>query len=523
MVALCLGGGIFGMSLGKHVTQSGFYDDGSQSVKASILGDKTYGRDRTAQIVATFTAPDGKTVEDPAWHQQTVDELNKFVKDHPDQVLGWAGWLALAPGAEPPNGQIKGMATEDKKHTFVTTPLKGDDDDTTLNNYKAVVPDRRKLDGGTVELAGLEPIANALAGTIATDQRRMEVLALPLVTVVLFLVFGGAIAAGLPAMVGGLSIAGALGILRFISLFGPVHFFAQPVVSLIGLGLAIDYGLFVVSRFREEIAEGYDTETAVRRTVMTAGRTVTFSAVLIIASGATLLLLPQGFVKSLTYALIAAVGFAALLSITLLPACLGILGKHVDALGVRTAFRVPFLRNWKVSRAYLNWLADRLQKTKTREEVEAGFWGKLVNFVMKRPLAFAIPIVVGMILLVIPLGNLSFGGISEKYLPPDNPVRVAQEHFDKLFPGYRTEQLTVVIQSDNHSAVTDQQVADIRNKISTISGFTNKQWDERPCPGIAGNPCVAGPNGSTHPEDASVRVIENGLGTPNQAAQKIAG
>jgi len=520
-IALCLIGGVFGISLGKHVTQSGFYDEGSQSVKASVLGDKVYGRDRTSQIVATFTAPNGKTVDDPAWRAKVVDELNKFVKDHPDQVLGWAGYLALAPGAEPPNAQIKGMETEDKKHTFVTIPLKGNDDDTILNNYKAIAPDLQKLDGGKIALAGLEPIADALTGTIATDQRRMEVLALPLVAVVLFLVFGGAIAAGLPVMVGGLSIAGALGILRFVALFGPVHFFAQPVVSLIGLGIAIDYGLFVVSRFREEIAEGYDTEAAVRRTVMTAGRTVTFSAVLIIASSASLLVLPQGFVKSLTYAIFAAVGLAALLSITLLPACLGILGRHVDALGVRTAFRVPFLRNWKYSRAYLNWLADRLQKTKTREEVEAGFWGKLVNWVMRRPLAFAIPIAVGMILLVIPLGNLSFGGMSEKYLPPDNPVRLAQEHFDKLFPGYRTEQLTVVIESDNHTKVTDQQVADIRNRIASISGFTDKTWEERPCPTIADNPCVAGPNGTTQPKDNSVRVIQNGLVNKNDAAKKI--
>ncbi|OBA64395.1 hypothetical protein A5647_02465 [Mycobacterium sp. 1100029.7] len=521
MVALCLGGGVFGMSLGKHVTQSGFYDEGSQSVKASILGDKTYGRDRTAQIVATFTAPDGKTVDDPAWRQSTVDSLNKFVKDHPDQVLGWAGYLALPPGAEPPNAQIKGMATDDKKHTFVTIPLKGDDDDTILNNYKTIAPALQKLDGGTVQLAGLEPIANALTGTIATDQRRMEVLALPLVTVVLFLVFGGAVAAGLPAIVGGLSIAGALGILRLVAMFGPVHFFAQPVVSLIGLGIAIDYGLFIVSRFREEIAEGYDIEAAVRRTVMTAGRTIVFSAVLIIASSASLLVLPQGFVHSLTYAIFAAVGLAALLSITFLPACLGILGRNVDALGVRTAFRVPFLRNWKYSRAYLNWLADRLQKTKTREEVEAGFWGKLVNWVMKRPLAFAIPIAVGMILLVIPLGNMSLGGMSEKYLPPNNEVRQAQEHFDKLFPGYRTEQLTVVIQSTNHTKVTDQQVADIRNRISGISGFTDKTWVERPCPMIAGNPCVAGPNGTTQPKDDTVRVIQNGLVNKNDAAKKI--
>ena len=266
------------------------------------------------------------------WSKKITDELNKFVADHPKQVVGWAGYLR-APDID--NPVIKGMATQDKQYTFVSIPLKGDNDDTILTNFKDIEPALQKLDGGTVQLAGLQPIASALTGTIATDQKRMEVLALPLVAVVLFLVFGGAIAACLPVMVGGLSIAGSLGILRLIAMFGPVHFFAQPVVSLIGLGIAVDYGLFVVSRFREEIAEGYDTEAAVRRTVMTAGRTVVFSAVLIAASGASLLLLPQGFVKSLTYALITAVTLAAILSITLLPACLAVLGKHVDALGVR--------------------------------------------------------------------------------------------------------------------------------------------------------------------------------------------
>src|SRR5262249_37984574 len=160
MVALCLGGGVFGLSLGKHVTQSGFYDDGSQSVKASILGDKVYGRDRTGHIVATFTAPDGKTVDDPAWRQKISDELNKVKSDHPDQALGWAGYRALPDPTDAPP-LIKGMATDDKKHTFVSIPLKGNDADTILNNSKAVAPDLQKPDGGRVELAGLEPIANA--------------------------------------------------------------------------------------------------------------------------------------------------------------------------------------------------------------------------------------------------------------------------------------------------------------------------------------------------------------------------
>ncbi len=146
MVALSLLGGIFGISLGKHVTQSGFYDDGSQSVKASVLGDNTYGRDRTSHIVATFTAP--KSLNDPAWQHKIVDELNAFKKDHPDQVVGWAGWLAAPTSTD---SVIKGMASEDGKHTFVSIPLKGNDDDTILTNYKDIEPDLQKLNGGKVQ------------------------------------------------------------------------------------------------------------------------------------------------------------------------------------------------------------------------------------------------------------------------------------------------------------------------------------------------------------------------------------
>src|ERR1700716_1307626 len=398
MVALCLVGGGYGLTLGSHLTQSGFYDGESESARASRLGDEAYGRDTSGHIVAIYSAPDGKTVDDPDFGKKILENLAHVEKNHPNQILRSVGYFKSP-------GLLRNMADASKKHAFMSIQLKGNDDDTILNNYKVVQHDFA-VPGVDVKLAGLQPLANELMGTIAEDQKRAEVLAVPLVAVVLFFVFGGVVAATLPAMVGGLSIAGALGIMRCIAISGPVHYFAQPVVTLIGLGIAIDYGLFVVSRFREEIADGNDTETAVRRAVMTAGRTVMFSSVLIVASAAGLLLFPQGFLRSLTYAMIASVMLSAILSITVLPACLGILGRHVDDLGVRTFLRVPFFRNWKPTNWWLHWLGARVQKNQTREEVENGFWGKVVNRVMKRPIVFAAPIRIPLIWLIVPLGHI---------------------------------------------------------------------------------------------------------------------
>ena len=511
MVALCLGGGVYGISLGQHVTQSGFYDDGSESVHASVISDEVYGRDRTSHVVAILTPPEGQTVEDPEWIAEVTDELNTLVTNHEDEIVSWVGWLR-APDSTIET--VQQMKTADGSKTFISIPLQGDGDDEILRNYQAIEPDLKQINDGNIALAGLNPLASELTGTIGEDQRRAEVAAIPLVCVVLFFVFGGVVAAALPGLIGGLTIAGALGIMRFTAEFMPVHFFAQPVVTLMGLGIAVDYGLFMVSRFREEIAEGYDTETAVRRAVMTSGRTIMFSAVILVASSVPLLLFPQGFLKSITYAIIASVMLAAILSVTVLPAALGILGRNVDALGVRTLLRVPFFRNWKPMRVYLEWLAEKTQKTKTRAEVEKGFWGKLVNVVMKRPIAFATPILVLMILLIIPLGQLSLGGISEKYLPPDNGVRLAQEEFDSTFPTFRTEPLTLVVERPDGEPVTDQQLAEIRAKAMTVTGFIvpdndpNEMWQERSVQ-----------EGGT--EDPAVRVIQNGLENRNEASQKI--
>jgi RND superfamily putative drug exporter len=196
-----------------------------------------------------------------------------------------------------------------------------------------------------------------------------------------------------------------------------------------------------------------------------------------------------------------------------LPAVLGILGPNVDALGVRTLLRVPFLANWSFSRKIIDWFIEKTQKTMTREEVEKGFWGKLVNQVMKRPIGFAAPILIIMTLLVIPLGQLALGGYSEKYLPPDNSVRMAQEQFDREFSEFRTEPLTLVIRSDNGEPITDQQLAELRSEAQTVPGFIgaddpSKMWHER----------AVQEGGS---KDPSVRVLQNGLVNSADAPAKI--
>ena len=137
------------------------------------------------------------------------------------------------------------------------------------------------------------------------------------------------------------------------------------------------------------------------------------------------------------------------------------------------------------SRRIIDWFAEKTQKTKTRAEIENGFWGRLVNVVMKRPIAFAAPILILMTLLVIPVGQLALGGLSEKYLPPDNPCPGGPAAVRQPVPTFRTEPLTMVIRSEDGKPVTDDQLAEIRAKAGAIPGFTvpdnnpDKMWRER--------------------------------------------
>ncbi|MCP2276501.1 MMPL family transporter [Nocardia amikacinitolerans] len=421
---LALGG--YGFGLEDHLSSSGWDDPTSESAAAARISDSAFGRDHTSDVIVLYTAPEGKTIDDPQFREKIVDSLNRLPKEHPEEIakVNGAYWQTdTGPGVPLTFG------SKDKKYTFASIAIVGDNDTDMVRNYRKV-KDVFYIEGVDVQVTGLQAVAGTLNDTMAADQKRMEILAIPAVAVLLFFIFGGLVAAGLPLVVGGLTVIGANGIIMFLTKFTEVNSFVGGVVSMIGLGLAIDYGLFIVSRFREELAEGYDTRAAVRRSVMTAGRTVVFSATMIIASLGGMLLFPQGFLKSVAYGTIATVSLAALTAITILPAMLGVLGPRVDMLGLK-----------------------RFRKTKTAEEVENGFWGKTTQWVMKHPLKIAVPICIGLLLLIIPVKNLAFGGINERYLPPDNKTRVALENFYEVFPLKKTDPVQLVMVSDDSAAV----------------------------------------------------------------------
>lgn len=220
-----------------------------------------------------------------------------------------------------------------------------------------------------------------------------------------------------------------------------VNNFAINVATLLGLGLAIDYGLFAVGRFREELAEGRGTAEAVRRTVATAGRTIAFSATLLVIALAGLLVFPLDFLRSMAYGGMAAVAIAAIVSLTLLPALLGILGPRVDK------FSLPWRRK---TSGDSRWLV------------------RLGGAVMRRPLVFALPIVAVLAVLALPFSSVSFGAVTEKQLPRSDSTRHAFETINANFPAVGNNTAEIVLRGRADHGAIAQFVA----KISQVPGVT---------------------------------------------------
>ncbi|WP_227982279.1 MMPL family transporter [Nocardia spumae] len=433
--------GFFGRDLGSRLTQGGWFDEHSESVVASKLADQTFGRDTDADVIVLYTAPDGHTVDDPPIRDAITAALSGLRDRYPDRIKKIDSYF---------DGSMMGQfADASRTHAFASIGLCGSDT-ATVDNYLAIRADLGASGPGagpggtTVQLAGLQPVVEGINIGMQDDIHRAELIALPVVAILLYFVFGGVVGALLPVLIGGMTILGSQGIMQLLTDHIDVNVFASAVVTLVSLGLAIDYGLFAVTRFREELAAGRSVEEATARTVATAGRTVLFSAAIIAVSLAALFIYPNGVLRSVPYGGISSVLLAAVLSVTALPAALSIVGRRIDLWG------------W-----------HRFAGVRNAEQIDNGFFSKLALFAMRHPARVIIPVVAGLLFLLIPFRNIEFGGLSERYLAADNPARVAQERFDALFPEFRTEPLKLVV-----VGADPQQLSDIRFQANFTPGLT---------------------------------------------------
>ena len=429
-------GGAWGAGVFGQLSQGGYEDPGSEAARATATAKEALGR-QGGDLAVIYTVPTG-TVDDAAVTTKITERLRALPTDKVERVLSY--WDTKAPQ----------FADADKKRGLAVITLRSGDENEKIGQYPEL-RDKLQVDGVRTEIAGFVPMAAAINETTQTDLIKAELVSVPLTLILLVVIFGGLVAASLPVAVGGLAILGSLGVIRIISSFTEVSTFAVNVASLLGLGLAIDYGLFMVGRFREEIAAGRTTPDAVRRTVATAGRTVAFSATLLIIALAGLLLFPQGFLKSVAYGGMAAVGIAALVSLTLLPALLAMLGKKVDSLG-------------------LPW-----RKKKRAAAEEGRGWHRLASGVMRRPALVAVPIVAVLLLLGAPFLGASFGAVTEKVLPASNATRQATETLNTNFPGLANDGAQLVIKSRDGAAPDQRAVASFAASVDNVSGVSAVQ------------------------------------------------
>jgi RND superfamily putative drug exporter len=279
---------------------------------------------------------------------------------------------------------------------------------------------------------------------VEKDLRMAEMIAFPLLFLLSLLFFRSLVASMLPLMIGGLAIVGTFLILRVASEFGSISIFALNLTTALGLGLAIDYSLFVVSRYREEIAVDGPGLAAMRRVLATAGRTVFFSSLTVAAALASLLVFPQRFLYSMGLGGSLVAIFAALISLTVLPAVLTMLGSRVNALAPR------FLQ--------------RRAEADARPE-ESGFWYRLSRFVMRRPIPVATLSATFLILLGLPFLGIKFNTVDPTVLPESASARQTYDTVSAEFPPYRESPIWIDLEG-----ASPKQAAQLAARVRRIEG-----------------------------------------------------
>jgi RND superfamily putative drug exporter len=422
LAAAVAGSGVFDALKG-----GGFEDPAAESTHARLLLEERFDQG-DPNVVVLFT-PTGGDVDDPA-AEAAGRRLTAQLAGTPGVSQAASYWTL---GKAAPLRSTAG----DKALAFAF--VAGDDD--RVKEVAAGIVDELAgpAPAGTVEVGGLGPLYDEMSTTIESDLAKAEAIAVPVTLVLLVFVFGGLVAASLPLLVGAVAVFGAFLSLYLIAQVTDVSIFSINLTTAMGLGLAIDYSLFVVSRFREELRRGRTVEDAVIRTVETAGRTVAFSALTVAVSLSALLVFPMYFLRSFAYAGVAVVLVAAVASVVSLPALLAVLGPRVDRL--------------------------RIFNRRPPEE-GTGFWHRIAVTVMRRPVGVAGAVIAVLLLLGAPFLGVRFGIPDDRSLPEDARSRGVSEQLRRDFDSNEGNAFGVVLDGP----ATDADVSSYAAAVSSLPG-----------------------------------------------------
>ncbi len=380
---------VLGLPVVGHLSAGGFQDPGSESARAArVLSDKFDQSDQ--QLFITITDPAGATSEKA---RTEGSGITARLATSPNVLSVSSPWTA------PPAAAAELLSTDGRTGLIIATMAGGENK---APQYAAELADPvvGERDGLVIRAGGPAVIYDQINQQTKHDLLRMEAIAIPLSFLVLVWVFGGLIAAALPMVVGLMASRGAMAVLRAIATFTDVSIFALNITAALGLALAIDYTLLIVSRYRDEISGGATPEAALVRTMCTAGRTVLFSAVTVALSLSALLVFPMYFLRSFAYSGIATVAFAVAAAVIVTPAAIVALGTRLDAFDIRRLMRRALGRPEPVAKP-----VDRL------------FWYRSTKFVMRRSIPVGTAIMALLLLLGTPFLGIEFGSPDDRVLP----------------------------------------------------------------------------------------------------------
>lgn len=429
--ALLVIAGALGGEVIQQLSAGGFIDDSTESAKTARVMDDRF---RAGAPDLVLLISDKRGVDSPAVAAAGA-RLTERVAREPGVEQAASYWSL---------GKAEPLRAKDGRQALLMARISGDEDQV-QNTFKRLESHyEHRAEGLDVRVGGNALADKEMSETTEQDLIKIEAVTFPVLLIVMLFVFRSVVAALVPLMVSGLTILSVLLVIRILTLFTEVSALASNVTTGLGLGLAIDYSLILIKRYREERGRGAETDRAIAMTLRTAGRTVLFSAVTVTLALGALLVFPFYFLRSFAYAGIPTALLAAFVSLTFLPALLKVLDHRIEKGRV---------------------LRRRAPAASKSEEGE-GFWHRLATGVMRFPLPVAGAVTALLLLLGAPFLDLRLSLPDERVLPAQSQARQVGGDIREAFPAQETQALNVVL--DRTPGPGDRNVAPYAERLSKL-------------------------------------------------------